>query len=164
MGCNRASTRFRRRLIDRDRGEPRGPSPPTPPCVRVPYSAVREVALTRLEQGGQTDRFEVRIGEPGREGSTAGEIPRTAAAAGRVPGSPWRDPVGDQCGTATTWCFPLTPQGGPQSQPDPASESDQHFGRFAEAKIVAPAPNEIMGPPTEAVLIRLAAADLRIPR
>src|SRR5215470_17339562 len=90
--------------------------------------AVREVALTRLEQGGQTERFEVRIGEPGREGSTAGEIPRTAAAACRVPGSPWRDPVGDQCRTATTWCFPLTPDGGPQSQPDPASESDQHLG------------------------------------
>ena len=94
-----------------------------------------------MEQGGQTEGFEVRIGEPGREGSTAGEIPRTAAAAGRVPGSPWRDPVGDQCRTAMTWCFPLTPQRGPQSQPDPASESDQHLGRFAEAKIVAPAPH-----------------------
>ena len=34
-----------------------------------PYTAVREVALTRLEQGGQTERFEVRIGEPGRESS-----------------------------------------------------------------------------------------------
>jgi hypothetical protein len=40
--------------------------------------------------------------------------------------------------------FSTDAQGGPQSQPDPASESDQHFGRFAEAKIVAPAPNEIM--------------------
>jgi len=44
--------------IDRDRGEPRSSAPPTPPCVRV---RTRRVALTRLEQGWETERFEVRI-------------------------------------------------------------------------------------------------------
>ena len=28
---------------DRDRGEPRGSTPPTPPCIRVPYTAVRRI-------------------------------------------------------------------------------------------------------------------------
>src|SRR6516164_9257860 len=37
------------------------------------------------------------------------------------------------------WYFPLAPEGSPQSQADPASESDQHVGRFAEAEIAAPA-------------------------
>jgi hypothetical protein len=39
---------------DRDRGEPRGPSPPTPPCVRV-----------------RTRRFGGLCGLPGGEGSEA---------------------------------------------------------------------------------------------
>jgi len=46
------------------------------------YGSVRggsRSCANTLEQGGQAQRFEVRIGEPGREGSTAGEIPRTAA-------------------------------------------------------------------------------------
>jgi hypothetical protein len=29
--------------VNRDRGEPRGSSPPTPPYVRVPYTAVRQI-------------------------------------------------------------------------------------------------------------------------
>src|SRR6516162_10945404 len=37
--------------------------------------------------------------------------------------------------------FPLTPHCSPQSQPDPASESDQHLGPFTKAEIVAPAPH-----------------------
>ena len=41
--------------IDRDRGEPRGSAPPTPPCVRVRTRRF-ESALTRLEQGGETER------------------------------------------------------------------------------------------------------------
>ena len=70
-----------------------------------------------------------------------GEIPWTAAAAGRVPCSPFRDPICDKCRAATPWCFPLPPKSGPQSQPDPASEGDQHLGRFAKAEIAAPAPH-----------------------
>jgi Putative transposase len=50
-----------------------------------------------------------------------------------------RDPVCDQRRSTTPWCFPLPPESGPQSQPDPASEGDQHLRRFAEAEIAAPA-------------------------
>ena len=45
-----------------------------------PYTAVREVALTRAEKGWETGRSEVRIGEPGGEGSATGKMPWTAAA------------------------------------------------------------------------------------
>jgi len=50
--------------IDRDRGEPRGSAPPTPPGIRVRTAAVREVGLTSSEQGGETERSEVCIGKP----------------------------------------------------------------------------------------------------
>src|ERR1700730_8058609 len=49
---------------DRDRGEPRGSAPPTPPGIRVRTAAVREVGLTSSEQGGETERSEVCIGKP----------------------------------------------------------------------------------------------------
>ena len=104
-----------------------------------PYTAVREVALTRLEQGWEPERFEVCIGEPGGEGSASGEIPRTPAATGRVTCCPRRNSQCDECRSPTPWSFPLAPEGGPQSQPDPASEGNQFLGRFAEAKIAAPA-------------------------
>src|SRR6266403_4441389 len=67
-------------------------------------------------------------------------MPGTTAAAGHIAQFP-RDPQCDQCRTTATWCFPLTPQGGPQSQPDPARESNEHLRRFAEAEKVAPAPH-----------------------
>jgi len=38
------------RLPDRDRGASRDATPPTPPGIGVPTSAVRELALTRTEQ------------------------------------------------------------------------------------------------------------------
>jgi hypothetical protein len=37
------------RAIDRDRGAPHDAAPPTPPYVRVAYTAVREVSLTRAK-------------------------------------------------------------------------------------------------------------------
>src|SRR6266481_6903301 len=65
-------------------------------------------------------------------------MPWSTAATGRVAQFP-RDSQRDECCSTTSWCFPLAPKSGPQSQPDPASESDQHLGRFAEAEIAAPA-------------------------
>ena len=69
---------------NRDRGEPLGSAPP-PTTVRTgPYTAVREVTLTRFDQGRETERFEVDIGEPDREGFAPGDVPRATATAGRV--------------------------------------------------------------------------------
>ena len=116
-------------------------APPLPHHRRTgPYTAVREVALTRFDQGWETERFEVGVGKPNRKGLAPGDVPGAAAAAGRIPQFP-RHLQCDQCCTTATWCFPLTPRSGPQSQPDPASESDQHLGRFAKAEIAAPAPH-----------------------
>jgi Phage integrase, N-terminal SAM-like domain len=40
---------------DRDRGAPHGAAPPTPPGIRVRTTAVREVALTRIDQGWKAE-------------------------------------------------------------------------------------------------------------
>src|SRR3982074_3986848 len=77
------------------------------------YTAVREVALTRFDQGWETERFEVGVGKPDREGFAPGDVPGATAAAGRIAQLP-RDSQFDQCRTAATWCFPLHPQSGPQ--------------------------------------------------
>src|SRR5271165_7007513 len=114
---------------------------PSHTTVRTgPYTAVREVALTRFDQEGETERFEVGIGKPDGEGFAPCDVPWATAAVGRIAQLP-KDSQCDQCRPAATWCFPLTPPCSPQSQPDPARESDQHLGRFAEAEIATPAPH-----------------------
>jgi hypothetical protein len=40
----------------------------------------------------------------------------------------------------TARCFPLPPPFSPESQPDPTRERQQHFRRFPESEIAAPAP------------------------
>src|SRR5262245_60141963 len=60
-------------------------------------------------------------------------MPGTKTAAGGIARQPPFHPQCDQRRAATTWCLPLPPQSGPESQPDPASEGDEHFGCFAEA-------------------------------
>src|ERR1700683_5800684 len=67
-------------------------------------------------------------------------MPGSMAAAGRVAQLP-PDSQCDECRSPTRWCFPLAQEGSPQSQADPASESDQHLGRLAEAEIAAPTPH-----------------------
>ena len=58
---------------------------PSHTTVRTgPYTAVREVTLTRFDQGRQTKRFEVGVGQPDREGFAPGDVPGAAAAAGRI--------------------------------------------------------------------------------
>src|ERR1700745_3897121 len=65
-------------------------------------------------------------------------MPGSMATAGHVAQLP-PDSQRDECCSPTPWCFPLAPEGSPQSQADPAREGDQHLGRLAKAKIAAPA-------------------------
>src|SRR5258707_1343692 len=65
-------------------------------------------------------------------------MPGSTAAGGHVAQLP-RDSQRDEYRSPTPWCFPLAPEGSPQSQADPASESNQLLGRFAKAEIAAPA-------------------------
>src|SRR5216684_1045937 len=114
---------------------------PSHTTVRTgPYTAVREVTLTRFDQGQESERFEVGIGECNREVFAPGEVPVSTAATGHVAQFP-RDSQRDECCSTTSWCFPLAPKSGPQSQADPTSEGDQYLRRFAEAEIAAPAPH-----------------------
>src|SRR5207302_10168409 len=111
-------------INDRDRGEPFGSAPSH---TTGPYTAVREIPLTRFDQGWKTEQFEVGVGKPNREGFAPCDVPgATTASVAQFP----RDSQCDQRCTTATWCFPLTPQSGPQSQPDPSSERDQHLARF----------------------------------
>jgi hypothetical protein len=124
---------------DRDRGAFR--LRPSHTTVRTgPYTAVREVTLTRFDQGRKTERFEVGIGESDGEGFAPGEMPGSTAASGHVAQLP-RDSQRNECCSPTPWCFPLAPEGSPQSQPDPTSESDQQPRRFTKAEIAAPTPH-----------------------
>src|ERR1700693_1852684 len=67
-------------------------------------------------------------------------MPGSVAAAGHVAQLP-PDSQCDECRSPTPWCFRLAPEGSPQSQADPASESNQFLGRLAKAEIAAPSPH-----------------------
>src|ERR1700726_680773 len=83
---------------------------PSHTTVRTgPYTAVREVALTRFDQGWETEQFEVGVGKPNTEGFAPCDVPGATAASGRIEQFP-RDSQCDQRCTTATWCFPLTPQ------------------------------------------------------
>src|SRR5438876_6530808 len=77
---------------DRHRGGGHPPTPATPPCVRVRTRRFELVALERIEQRWKTERFEVRIGKPHRQGLGLREVPRAAPAAGRIAGQSRADP------------------------------------------------------------------------
>src|ERR1700680_3757275 len=90
-------------------------APPLHTTVRTgPYTSVREVRLTRFDQGQETKRFEVGIGKSHGERFTPGDMPGGTAAAGHV-AQLSRDSECDECCSATPWCFPLAPKSGPQS-------------------------------------------------
>ena len=131
------------RAKNRDRGEPRGSAPPHTTVRTGPYTAVREVTLTRFDQGRETERFDGRPSDLKWASSPMKGVLLRARCQGPrpLPAMLRNSPnfQRDECRSATPRSFPLAPQGGPQSQPDPASESDQFLGRFAEAEIAAPA-------------------------
>jgi hypothetical protein len=114
----------------------------SPPGRRTPPHTAAQVATP--------DRF---AHLPDRERFAPGKMPRTTAAAGHIAQLP-RDSQRDQCRLATPWGFPFAPESGPQSQPDPASESEQHLGGLAEAEIAAPA--RIYGASSSIIVLMLA--------
>src|SRR5215471_1213556 len=56
------------RFFDRHRGRGRPRTPATPPCVRVRTRRFESVALASINQRWKSERFEVGIREPHREG------------------------------------------------------------------------------------------------
>ena len=84
------------------------------------YGGSRWLRRHFIEQRRKTERFEVRIGKPHREGLSLREIPGAKPAASGVACQPRAHPEFQQRGAATTRCFPLPPHSRPESQPDPA--------------------------------------------
>src|SRR5258708_21839203 len=82
---------------------------PPPPChttVRTgPYTAVREVTPLLVDQRRKTERFEIGIGKPDREGFGLCEIPGAESAAGGVTFQPGKHPQLNQFLPATAGGF-----------------------------------------------------------
>lgn len=68
---------------DRDRGTPRGVTPPTPPGIWVRTTAVRPVEPSLRLEVGQAERIEVSTGKRPAHRRRDGYAPRSAVAAGR---------------------------------------------------------------------------------
>ncbi len=77
---------------DRHRGGGHPPTPATPPCVRVRTRRFELVTLASIDQRWKSERFEVSIGKPHREGFGPGQIPGAESAASRVAGQSRANP------------------------------------------------------------------------
>jgi hypothetical protein len=71
---------------DWHRGGGHPPTPATPPCVRVRTRRFELVTLASVDQRWKSERFEVSIGKPHREGFGPGQIPGAESAASRIVG------------------------------------------------------------------------------
>ena len=99
------------------------------------------VTLASIDQRWKSERFEVSIGKPYREGLGLREVSRATPAASGVARQFRAHPQLEKCGPTTTWCFPLSPKSHSKSQPDPTSKIDEFLRRFAEAEIAVPPPH-----------------------
>src|SRR5215831_7331443 len=113
---NRRGSESRRSSSDRHRGGGHPPTPATPPCIRVRTRRFESVTLTVLEQGGKSERFEVRIRESKSEGLGPCEIPRAVTTASRITGQPRTHPEFQQSRSTTAGSCPLPPQSRPEAQ------------------------------------------------
>src|SRR5205807_3695167 len=78
--------------FDRHRGGGHPPTPATPPCVRVRTRRFELVTLACIDQRWKSERGEVSIGKPHREGFGPGQIPGAESAASRVLGQSRANP------------------------------------------------------------------------
>src|SRR5829696_10565637 len=69
-------------MTDRDRGEPRGSAPPTPPYVRVRIRRFGGLSAGLGAHGGQTKRPEEGFGERKGESGAVAEPPGAMRGAG----------------------------------------------------------------------------------
>src|SRR5712691_11006528 len=76
----------------RHRGGGHPPTPATPPCVRVRTRRFELVTLASIDQRWKSERGEVSIGKPHREGFGPGQIPGAESAASRVLGQSRANP------------------------------------------------------------------------
>src|SRR5690242_6830042 len=127
------------RLTDRDRGEPRGSAPPTPPYIRVRIRRFGGLSAGLGAHGGQTERPEEGFGEgPVQRGAVA-EPPGAMRRAGGLSRQVSSNPAPAQFRKPGAPTLPVLPGNRPQATPDPLIQAAQHRRRLAEAEVAAPA-------------------------
>src|SRR5216684_1124245 len=143
---------------NRDRGEPRGSAPPTPPYVRVRIRRFGRLDSRFGFQGCETERGgEEGFGQSNVERGARAEPPGAMGAAGRVGGQLPTDAEASQPFVACASALPLLPGDGAQPSPDPVVEVAQHRRSFAEAKVGAPSDEiarQLLGDLREALAAR----------
>src|ERR1700720_1130495 len=124
--------------MDRDRGEPRGSSPPTPPYIRVRIRRFGRLGSMFGHQACDAERGEEGVREGNVERGAVAQPPRAMWAAGGLRRQFPADAAASQLLVACAPAFPLLPGGGAQPAPDPLVELAQHRRGFAEAEVAAP--------------------------
>src|SRR5208282_6594714 len=130
---------FTNSIVDRDRGTPRGATPPTPPGVRVTYhGGSTGLSLDRDIETGETERVGIVV--------TQGLLDRRVS--GHAP-EPRRRTSGNRCielGYAATAQVveavvpvpPLPPKLRAQSSAEPRFQAGEYTWGLAEAEVAAP--------------------------
>lgn len=129
----------RRRPDNRDREGPRGPSPPTPPDIRITYPAVRQNQATTLapRQPGHAEPVEILARQGLGQGWAPTQPPRTMGRLGGVPGQIPAHPMVHQLAVSAS--PPLLPEIAAKSTPGPRVELLERGCRFRLANIRTPA-------------------------
>src|ERR1700694_5770655 len=123
---------------NRDRGEPRGSTPPTPPYVRVRIRRFGGLSSTFGDQGCDAERSEEGMWQSNVQRRAGAEPPRAMWAAGGSCRQVPADAAASQLYVASAPALPLLPGDGTQPSPDPRSEFAKHRRGLTEAKVAAP--------------------------
>ncbi len=122
---------------NRDRGRPRGPTPPTPPCVRVRTRRFGSVARLRADRW-KSKRSEVTVRQPNVQRRTAAQTPSTMRRAYRLGGKVSADAASGQLPEAGPAQFPLLPEETANAATNPFVQFPKYAGRFAETEVATP--------------------------
>src|SRR3954451_15471489 len=145
---------------DRDRGEPRGSAPPTPPYVRARIRRFGGLRDRGSRHGGQAERSENGFGEGHVQRGAIAEPPGAVRGSGGLCRQVLAHPAPTQLRKAGAPALPLLPGDRPQASPDPLVKTAQHRRGLAEAEVASP-PSEIARQLLNALLEALAACPSR---
>src|SRR5512132_4383993 len=104
-------------------GEPRGSTPPTPPCIRVRTRRFDGLSGLLTGDGREAERFQGGIGDcDGKRGAVA-ESPGAVRAFGGLSRQVLADAATAQLRKAGASALPLLPGDGTEPSPDPLVET-----------------------------------------
>jgi hypothetical protein len=129
--------------IDRDRGTPRGATPPTPPGIRVTYhGGSTGLSRDRGMESGETERVEVVVAQGLLDRRVSGHAPEPCRRTGGDRCIELRYAATAQFVEAVVPVLPLPPKIRAQSSADPRFQVGEHPWGLAEAEVAAPS-NEV---------------------